>query len=116
VLRLAADEDFDNDVVRGVLARLPAAGFVTVQGAGLSGATDVEILEWAAATGRVVITCDLATMGGEAARRVSEQLSMPGLFRGPRSLPIAEAIEELLVLIECSREGEWEGMVGFLPL
>ena len=33
-----------------------------------------------------------------------------------QSLPIAQAIEELLILAECSREGEWEGKVIHLPL
>jgi hypothetical protein len=31
-------------------------------------------------------------------------------------LPIGQAIEEVLLLAECSVEGEWEGQVRFLPL
>ena len=41
---------------------------------------------------------------------------MPGEVELPRSVPIALATEDLLLLIECGREGEWEGQVVFLPL
>jgi hypothetical protein len=51
MLRLAADENFNNDVVRGVRRRNPAVDIVRVQDAGLSGADDPSILEWAAQTG-----------------------------------------------------------------
>jgi hypothetical protein len=31
-------------------------------------------------------------------------------------VPLGRAIEDLLLLAECRREGEWEGQVGYLPL
>jgi hypothetical protein len=41
---------------------------------------------------------------------------MPGLFEVNRCVEVALAIEEILLLDECSVEGEWEGQVRFLPL
>ena len=41
---------------------------------------------------------------------------MPGIFEVSRNLPIGHAIEEILLLAECSLEGEWEGQVRYLPL
>lgn len=41
---------------------------------------------------------------------------MPGLFAVSQDLPIGRAIEDLLLLAECSYEGEWEGQVRYLPL
>ena len=38
VLRFLADEDFDNDIVRGMLRRLPTMDIVRAQDVGLSGA------------------------------------------------------------------------------
>jgi len=52
MLRLAADENFNNDIVRGLLRRKPDVDIVRVQDAGLSGANDPTILEWAAQEGR----------------------------------------------------------------
>jgi hypothetical protein len=40
MLRFLADEDFDNDIVRGMLRRLPTMDIVRVQDVGLSGALD----------------------------------------------------------------------------
>jgi hypothetical protein len=45
MLRLAADENFNNDIVRGLLRRKPDPDIVRVQDAGLSGNTDPIVLE-----------------------------------------------------------------------
>lgn len=62
MLRFAADENFNNDIVRGVMRRNPDVDIVRVQDAGLSGADDPTVLEWAAQEGRVLLTNDVATM------------------------------------------------------
>jgi predicted nuclease of predicted toxin-antitoxin system len=62
MLRFAVDENFNNDIVRGVRRRNPAVEMVRVQDAGLSAADDAAILEWAAQSGRVMLTHDVATM------------------------------------------------------
>jgi hypothetical protein len=41
---------------------------------------------------------------------------MPGVFEISRAVPIGVAIEDILLLAECSLEGEWEGQVAYLPL
>ena len=53
---LAADENLNNDIIRGVLRRNPDIDIVRVQDAGLSGADDPAVLAWAAREGRVLIT------------------------------------------------------------
>lgn len=47
MLRLAADENFNNDIVRGVLRRAPGLDIARVQDVGLSGQDDDTVLEWA---------------------------------------------------------------------
>jgi hypothetical protein len=116
MLRLAADENFNNDIVRGVRRRDPAVDIVRVQDAGLLEADDPAILEWAAQSGRVVLTHDVATMTRYAYDRVREGKRMPGVFEIGRHVPIRVAIEEIVLLAECSLDGEWEGQVRYLPL
>jgi ribosomal protein S28E/S33 len=41
---------------------------------------------------------------------------MPGVFEVSRKVPVRVAIEDILLLAECSRENEWEGQVRYLPL
>ena len=45
MLRLAADEDFNGRIVRGVLRRLPEADLLRIQEVGLSGAADQDVLD-----------------------------------------------------------------------
>jgi hypothetical protein len=52
LLRLAADENLNYDIVRGVLRHDPQIDIVRVQDAGMSGADDPAVLEWAAREGR----------------------------------------------------------------
>jgi len=41
---------------------------------------------------------------------------MPGVFEVSRSVPIGVAIEDILLIAECSLQGEWEGQILYLPL
>jgi len=104
-IRLLVDEDFDNDILRGVLRRRPGTDIARVQDVGLSGAEDPDVLEWAAQHGRVLLTHDVSTMKAHAYDRIARSLSMPGVFAVTQDVPIAVAIEEVLMLVECSLEG-----------
>jgi len=55
-------------------------------------------------------------MTRHAAERCQTGRSMPGLVQVPRSVPVARAADDLLLLAEASQDGEWEGQVLFLPL
>ena len=55
MLRLAADENFNGNIVRGLRRRSPDLDIIRVQDVGLLGADDASVLEWAAKEGRVVV-------------------------------------------------------------
>ncbi len=116
MIRLAADEDFNNNIVRGLLRRKPDLDIVRIQDVGLSGADDPAVLEWCAREGRVLLTHDVSTMTRHAYARVDAGQSMPGVFEVHQTLSIGRVIEDILLLAECSLEGEWEGQVRYLPL
>ncbi|MBI3651833.1 MAG: DUF5615 family PIN-like protein [Acidobacteria bacterium] len=116
MLRFAVDENFNMHIVNGVLRRLPDADIVRVQDAGLDGEDDPTILEWSASQGRVLLTHDVNTVTAFAYERVAQGLPMPGVFEVSLKVPISIVIEEILLLAECSVEGEWEAQVNYLPL
>jgi hypothetical protein len=116
MLTLAADENFNNDIVRGLLRRRPDLDIVRVQDAGLSGKEDADVLEWAAQENRILLTHDVSTITQFAYERVQASKRMPGVFEVSRSVSIGVAIEDILLLAEGSLEGEWEGQVRYLPL
>ena len=82
----------------------------------MSGASDPYVLEWAAQTGRVILTHDASTMTRHAYDRVRLGRAMPGVFEVPQGLALGRVIEDLILLAEYSLEDEWEGQVLYLPL
>jgi predicted nuclease of predicted toxin-antitoxin system len=116
VLRLVSDENFNGDIVRGLLLRHPALDLCRVQDVGLEGADDPTILAWAAANDRIVLTHDHATMPDFAYTRVAAGLPMPGVFVVPDRMAVRQAIEEVLLVEACSEQAEWAGLIVYLPL
>ena len=115
-MRWLADENLNNDIVRGLCRRKPDLDIVRVQDTGLSGVDDLALLAWAAARNRVLITHDVSTVTAFAYRRIASGEHVPGVLEVSRSVPVAVAIEDILLLSECSHEGEWGGQVRYLPL
>ncbi|HOA62740.1 MAG: DUF5615 family PIN-like protein [Verrucomicrobia bacterium] len=62
MIALAFDENFNNDVVRGLLRRNPALDVVREQDAVPSSLDDPAVLAWAAAEDRVLVSHDVATL------------------------------------------------------
>ncbi|MEW6239034.1 MAG: DUF5615 family PIN-like protein [Candidatus Omnitrophota bacterium] len=116
MLRFAADENFNNDIIRGLLRRNPNLDIVRIQDAGLSGADDESVLEWAAKEDRILLTYDVSTITRYAYERIRTGKPMPGVFESNRSVPIQITIEDILLLNDCSVPGEWIGQVRYLPL
>jgi Domain of unknown function (DUF5615) len=112
-----ADENFDNDVIRGILRRAPEIDIIRVQDVlEISGEDDSSMLAWATTNGRAVLTHDLSTMLParlEHLRRAS--LCAPIIFVKD-SLPIGAVIEDILLLEACSVESDWVPGVVYLPI
>ena|SRR5258708_15518428 len=117
MLKLAVDENFNNDILRGALRRAPNLDILRVQDIPeIATKDDPTVLAWAAREGRVLFTHDVRTITKYAYERTAAGLPMPGVFEIKRSVPVATAIEELLIIAECSLDGEWEGQVRYIPL
>ena len=109
MLRLPADEHFNGSIIRGLLRRKPEMDVVRVQDVGLSGADDRLVLAWAAHAGRVLLTHDQKTVPTHTYERVMAGLVIPGVFMGDTYVLVQQAIEDIVLLVECNEEHEWEG-------
>ena len=89
MLRYAADENFNNDILRGLRRRDDRLDVVRVQDVELSAALDPILLDWAAHENRIVLSHDVSTMVGFAHDRVKAGRPMPGLFEVSRQIPLA---------------------------
>ncbi len=116
MLRLLSDENFNGDIVRGLLLRRPDMQIVRVREIGLAGMDDASILAWAAENDRVVLTHDRATMPDHAYARVVAGEEMSGLFVLNDRWPVGQAIQEILLVDACSEQADWKGRVVHLPL
>src|SRR5579875_3019908 len=95
MLRLLIDEDVHGDIVNGLRRRQPTLDLVRVHDVGLRHTPDVQILEWAAQQGRVVVSVDKKTLAVDAWDRVARGLPMPGVAILRILLSIGQAINEL---------------------
>jgi len=116
MLRLLVDQDFDQDIIRGLLRRVPGLDVVTAYEVGLQEASDPLILEWAEEEGRILVTHDRRTMPGHAGARLAAGLRVAGVIVVPRQLPVGRVIDDLEVIVSCTEAAEWENLVRHLPL
>ncbi|MCA9970786.1 MAG: DUF5615 family PIN-like protein [Anaerolineales bacterium] len=115
MIKLAVDENFSGKIVRGLLRRNSLIDIVRIQDSPVYQADDATVLAWAAEEGRVLLTHDIRTMATFAFERIEQGLPMPGLFQVHQTASIHQVIDDILLLVMCSLEEEWEGQVRFLP-
>jgi len=116
MLKIFVDQDFDHDILRGLVRRLPALDFVTAFESALSNAEDDWLLLWASANKRILLTHDRKTIPKHFAALLEKGNDLTGVFIVPRRLPIGQVIDELEMMIACSETEEWQNIVKILPL
>lgn len=116
MFRFLADENFDNDILRGMLRRTTRANIVRVQDVGLAGAEDPDVLTWAAREQRILLTHDVATLTTYAHKRVASGAPMPGVFEVNQLAPIGMVIDDLLLIVEYSDQADWTDQIVYIPL
>jgi hypothetical protein len=114
-IRFQADADLNHTIVLGTLRQEPAIDFQTAAEANMEGLADPDVLALAAVTGRLLVSHDRRTMPWHFADFVAHTES-PGLIIVPQKLPVADAIEELLLLWALSEPSEWTNRICALPL
>jgi predicted nuclease of predicted toxin-antitoxin system len=116
LLRLASDADVHGELVRGLRRRLPEMDLVRAQDVLPEGTPDPEILAWAAAENRILVTNDRNTMVGFAYQRVAAGEPVPGLIATTTEQSIGSAIDDILLVAEYMSEEEIrDQVVVFLP-
>jgi predicted nuclease of predicted toxin-antitoxin system len=94
-LRFQADADLNPKIGTGLLKREPAIDFRQANGVIPDGTPDPEVLQIAAAHGRILVSRDASTMPGHFERFVAEHES-PGILLIPERRSIGAVIEGIL--------------------
>ena len=116
MLRLLADQNVNERVIRGLRSRLPSIDLVRAFDEGLSTIDDRSLLRWAAAEVRVLLTMDRRTMTLHAYERVEGGETMPGVLQLRPGFTVREVIEDLILIVTCCDAGELNGQVRYVPL
>lgn len=114
-IRFQADADLNQAIVTGILRREPTVDFQTANGSNLSGWTDLEVLNWVAQEGRVLVSHDQRTMPKYFAEFVVTQTSS-GVILVLKSLPVNEAINNLIKIWQTLEAEDWVNRIAYLPL
>lgn len=115
-MKFAADENFNNRILRGLLRRQSDLDVVRIQDTEIAGKGDPVMLDWVAREGRILLTHDQKTIPDFVYKRIQAGLPVSGVIVARKSLPIALVIEELVLIIACSSELDWVDRVERLPL
>lgn len=114
-VRFQADADLNQNIVRAVRRRDPAIDFQTAHDARLYGMDDDVVLAQAAEAGRLLVSHDYRTMPTHFATFVTTRTSA-GVLLVSQALPVAEVVEDLLLIWEASEAEEWINRFDTLPL
>ncbi|MEP7338369.1 MAG: hypothetical protein ABI977_11595 [Acidobacteriota bacterium] len=116
MLRVLLNQDFDHKILHGLLRRIPELDYLTAYEAGWSELDDPDLLIEASGEQRVLFTHDLRTMPQAIADVIGAGHNIAGVFVVPRSLPLAQAINELELIVMASTDSEWLDSYRILPL
>lgn len=116
MILFAADENFNNNILRGLISRKPELDLIRVQDTELSGADDPTVLEWAAKENRILLTHDVSTITKYTYERIALGKVMPGVIEVNLFCPVGQAIEDILLLWELSFEDELKNQIVYIPL
>jgi hypothetical protein len=115
-IRLFADQNFNERILKGLARLQPAIDVLHVRDIGLQASADSVILERAASDGRILLTHDRQTLPGFAYARVAAGAPMPGVFLVSKALPIGQAIDEILLAVQCLSPEECKDIVKYFPM
>jgi hypothetical protein len=114
-LRSQADSDLNQIILHAVVRRESALDFQTAAAAGLTGLRDHGVPALAARDGRILVTHDQTTMPRHFSAFIATTTS-PGVLIIPQRLPVATAVEDLLLIWSTMDAEEWRNTIRFLPL
>lgn len=117
--RFLADENFNLDIVAGLHHAQPAIDILTAPQAGILHWSDPDVLAWAAAHERILLSHDKRTMPDHfyhfLAQLGADEHS-PGVLLLPQNLAIGPSITIILEIWELSVHDEWANLLTRLPL
>ena len=115
-MKFLADHNLTDQIVTGLRRKNPEIDILRAREVDLEASPDPELLAWAAAEGRLLVTLDRATIPRFVAEGLERGDPMPGVFVIRPHVGVATVIEELLLIDGGSTHEDWVAQVTYLPL
>ena len=115
MVRFLADASLHHGIVSGCLRREPTLDFLSANDAKLEGVGDPDVLAFAARENRIVVTSDLKTMPKHFGDFLEAHGSCPGVFLVKQSTPLADVIEDLIMVWAASDAEDWRNRIIEIP-
>lgn len=115
-IRFLADENFREQIVAGLRRRQPALDIQTAAESAILRRPDPSVLNYASEHNRLLLSHDVHTLPVHFADLLARGWHSPGVLLVPQTLPIGQAIQELLLVWEASGPEEWRDLCVRLPL
>ncbi len=106
-VRFLADENQDKRAAKGLRRIQPAIDIITAAEAGILGMPDPDVLIFAAAEERVLVSFDMKTMPVHFGNHLAQNLHSAGVILLPQELSIGQIIEILHLVWQASTAEEW---------
>ena len=114
-MRFLADASLHGGIVSGCLRREPTIDFLSANDAKLEGKGDPDVLALAAREDRIVVTSDFKTMPKHFSDFLAAHGYCPGVFLVKQSTPLANVIEDLIMVWAASDAEEWTNRIIEIP-
>ena len=114
-MRFLTDENFNNHIYRALLLQRPELDVIRLQDVGLSGSPDEVVLQWAFENRRLLLTHDVRTIPALANDLLAENRKIPGILLVPQLAAVGQIVFDLFLIVDCSKQNEWDGKVFYLP-
>ncbi len=115
MLRFLTDQNFDQGIARGLIARAPNLNIITAFKAGVSEYEDPDLLRWTAEHERILISHDKKTIPHYVKELVSSGLTLPGVILVIKSASIGKLIDDLEITVLCGKPEDFRNDVFYLP-
>jgi len=116
MVRFLADASLHHAIVSGCSRREPAIDFLSAHAAKLRRVSDSDVLAIAAEQDRILVTHDFQTMPKHFAEFLAGGRSSPGVFLVKQRTPLAQVIEELVLVWTASEPEDWTNRILEIPL
>lgn len=115
-IKFQADADLNEDIVTGVLRRMPEIDFQTAHEAGLTGIKDEDVLAIASIEQRILVTHDRKTMPTHFANFIENNICYGVLILPQKPEMISQFIEDLILIWFANEAEEYINSIKSLPL